>query len=439
MVELTKKQINKLMKGGSIQLSSSHLKGMKEDFVNGLEDKTIKKMVRALKEGRGMRLKLSTKEMDEVGGKLNPTSKKIVKGLKSVGKTIARPAISGLTDALVTGALTMSGNPELAPFVVPMVQAGVDKGLDKAKLGFGVGKDELKKIKSQMINHLKPHLEQKKHILPLVNKIFKHGVDILDMDEIPIKGGKITLKKVGKHIKYGAKEIFKATKPMLKELANQAIEQGLPMLEQGLESYGVDPASSKAIMDSAEKLSRRGVDKYLTSTPKEEANYQSPKQLLNNYSNKTLDTLQNRSSQYIDKYIPPEYAPQMQQQIQDFRNDLQQESNNLYTKKIEGSHRPKKGGYLVRKIYSKDDNIIPVRGGMLQTHMSTLLDYTNPAMTPFIYPPNQPQGVKSGGSFRGYGNPDLFSPYIYPPNQPQGVISGGSFDRLRKKYGGSFM
>ena len=427
MVELTKKQINKLMKGGAIQLSSSHLKGMDEDFLNGLEDKTIKKMVRALKEGRGMRLKLSTREMDDMGGKLSGTNKKIVKGLKSVGKVVARPAIMGLTDALVTGALTMSGNPQLAPFVVPMAQAGVEKGLDKAKLGFGVGKDEIKRIKKQMIEHLKPHLEQKKHILPLVNKIFKHGTDILDMDEIPIKGGKITLKKVGKHTKKVAKEIFKATKPILKELANQAIEQGLPMLEEGLQQAGVDPASSSAIMGSVEKLSRRGVDKYLTSTPQEQALYdkryeamQNPQLTLNNYGNKTLDSLQNRTSQYIEKYVPQEYAPQMQQQLQDYRNTANQQMENITSSNpFNEPVRRRKGGRigLVRKIYSNDD-IIPVRGGMMiQSHMSNLLDYTNPAMRPFIYPPNQPQGFKSGGSFRGYG----------------------SYDRLRSKYGGSFM
>jgi len=404
-----------------------------------------------LKEGRGMRLKLSTREMDDMGGKLSGTNKKIVKGLKSVGKVVARPAIMGLTDALVTGALTMSGNPQLAPFVVPMAQAGVEKGLDKAKLGFGVGKDEIKRIKKQMMDHLKPHLEQKKHILPLVNKIFKHGSDILDLDEIPIKGGKITLKKVGKHTKNVAKEIFKATKPILKELANQAIEQGLPMLEEGLQQAGVDPASSSAIMGSVEKLSRRGVDKYLTSTPQEQALYdkryeaiQNPQLMLNNYANnygnKTLDTLQNRSSQYIEKYVPQEYAPQMQQQIQDYRNTANQQMENILSNPI-SEGRKQRGGRigLIRKIYSNDD-IIPVRGGMmLQGHMGTLLDYTNPAMRPFIYPPNQPQGFKSGGSFRGYGNPMIYSPYINPPNQPQGFISGGSIDRLRRKYGGSFM
>ena len=452
MVDLTKKQINKLMKGGAIQLSSSHLKGMDNDFLHGLEDKTIKKMVRALKEGRGMRLKLSTKEMDDLGGKLG-VGKQIVKGLKSVGKVVARPAIYGLADAAITGALTMSGNPQLAPFVAPMVNAGIDRALDKAKLGFGVGKDELKRIKKQMIDHLKPHLEQKKHILPLVNKIFKHGSHILDMDEIPIKGGKITLKKVGKHAKTAAKVIFKATKPILKELANTAIEQGLPMLEEGLQSYGVDPASSSAIMDSVEKLSRRGVDKYLTSTPQEQALYdkryeamQNPQMALTNYAsnygNKSLDTLQNRTSQYIDKYVPQEYAPQMQQQLQDYRNTANQQMENLYSYSPPVSEgRKEKGGRLglIRKIYSNDD-IIPVRGGMmLQRHMGNLLDYTNPAMRPFIYPPNQPQGFKSGGSFRGYGNPMIYSPYVYPPNQPQGVISGGSFDRIRRKYGGSFM
>jgi len=416
MVELTKKQVNRLMKGGSVQLSTDHLKNFKEDVLEKLEPKTIKKMVRALKEGRGMRLKLSTREMDDVGGKLSGTNKKIVKGLKSVGKTVARPAIMGLTDALVTGALTMSGNPQLAPFVVPMAQAGIEKGLDKAKLGFGVGKDELKRIKKQMMDHLKPHMEVKKHVLPLVNKIFKHGTDILDMDEIPIKGGKITLKKVGKHAKVAAKEIFKATKPILKQLAEQAIEQGLPMLEEGLQQAGVDPASSSAIMGSVEKLSKRGVDKYLTSTPKEQATYdrryaqlqqlqQNPEQTMNQYSDRMLQTLGNRSSEIVQKYVP------QIEQAKDIAQIVEQ-----YSPPVEGKRRG--GQMIVRRFYSSDDAVIPVMsGGRLQTHMGSLLEYDNPSMRPFHTPPNLPQG-QIGGSFRGYGS---------------------QYDRIRRKYGGSFM
>jgi hypothetical protein len=427
MVELTRKQINKLMKGGAIQLSTANLKDFKEDVLQKLEPKTIKKMVRALKEGRGMRLKLSTREMDDVGGKLSGTNKKIVKGLKSVGKTIARPAIMGLTDAVVTGALSMSGNPQLAPFVVPMVQAGVDKGLDKAKLGFGVGKDELKRIKKQMMDHLKPHMENKKHVLPLVNKIFKQGVDIMDMDEIPIKGGKIKMKQVGKVVKKGAKEIFKATKPILKQLAQQAIEQGLPMLEEGLQQAGVDPASSAAIMQSVEKLSNRGVDKYLTSTPKEQATYdrryaqlqqlqQNPEQAMSNYSDKMLETLGNRSSQIVQKYVP---------QIEQVR-DIAQQMKTVPTEDLTDSifvKTPRKGGRvgMVRHIYSSDDSIIPVVGGRLETHMGTLLEYDHPAMKPTKIYYNQ-----HGGSFRGYGS-SSFRGY------------GTPYDRIRRKYGGSFM
>lgn len=428
MVELTKKQVNKLMKGGSVQLSTDHLKNFKEDVLQKLEPKTIKKMVRALKEGRGMRLKLSTREMDDVGGKLSGTNKKIVKGLKSVGKVVARPAIMGLTDAAITGALTMSGNPQLAPFVVPMVQSGVDKGLDKAKLGFGVGKDELKRIKKQMMDHLKPHMENKKHVLPLVNKIFKQGVDILDMDEIPIKGGKITLKKVGKHAKVAAKEIFKATKPILKQLAEQAIEQGLPMLEEGLQQAGVDPASSAAIMQSVEKLSNRGVDKYLTSTPKEQATYdrryaqlqQNPEQTMNQYSDRMLQTLGNKSSEIVQKYVPQiEQAKEMIEQAKQMVPPVEQYSPEVEARIIGKKLKGHKGGQMiVRRFYSSDDSVIPVMGGRLQTHMGSLLEYDNPAMRPTHLQPNLPQGQISGGSFRGYGTP---------------------YDRIRRKYGGSFM
>lgn len=477
MVELTKKQINKLMKGGAIQLSPSHLKGMNEDFLEGLHDKTIKKMVRALKEGRGMRLKLNHEEMEKVGGKLNigkafknlghtvekgfhktftpEVGNQIVKGLQQTGKVVGRPLINGVVDAGVLALTTMAGNPELAPVLTPMVNAGVNRALDRAHLGFGVGKEELKQIKSAMMKHLKPHLEVPKHILPLVNKVFKHGEHILDLDEIPIKGGKINLKHIGKKIKEGAKHIYHHAKPVLKHFGEQAIEMAKPMLSEAMASYGVDPMTSELLINSGEQLAKRGLDKYVTKeksqTPEYALEHHGNKTInsLQNKANKTLDSLQNRSSEYINKYVPEEYRPQFQEQIQDMRNQANEQVQDMRDQadqQIQESAsylRRHRGGRIgmIRKVYSYDD-IIPVRGGALQKHMGTLLDYTNPAMRPFIYPPNQPQGFKSGGSFRGYGNPMLYSPMVYPPNQPQGVVSGGSFTgygRIRSKYGGSFM
>ena len=100
------------------------------------------------------------------------------------------------------------------------------------------------------------------------------------------------------------------------------------------------------------------------------------------------------------------------------------------------------GGRLgnIKHLYLSNGTM-PVIGGAIQSRMGNLLDYTNPAMNPFIYPPNTPQGFKSGGSFLGSGNPQLYSALVYPPNQPQGFVSGGSFrgyGRIKNKYGGSF-
>ena len=461
MVELSRKQVNTLMKGGAIQLNTTHLKSMPEDVLNGLHEKTIKKMVRALKEGRGMRLKLSEEERENVGGKLHigkafkkigndikhgfnktftpEVGNQIVKGLKQTGKIVARPAINGIVDAGVLGLTTMMGNPELAPMITPMVNSAVNKGLDKAHLGFGVGKVELKKIKSAMVQHLKPHLEVKKHILPLVNKVFKHGDHLLDMDEIPIKGGKIKLKHIGRHIIKGAKQIFNTAKPVLKHFGEQAIEMAKPMVSEALAQYGIDPSVSNMLIESGEKLAHRGLDKYLT---KEQS--QTPEHALQHHAKKTLDTLQNRGSEYINKYVPQEY----QQQAHDYMGQMRDQAEaynqdaQAYLSHQTARHR---GGRLgnVRSIYLNDQRSpIVSSGGTLERHMGTLLDYTNPAMRPFTYPANVPQGFKSGGSFRGYGNPMIYSPYVYPPNQPQGFVSGGSFrgyGRIREKYGGSFI
>lgn len=466
-MDLTKKQQNKLMKGGAVQLSHSTLKTMNPEHLEHLEDKTVKKMVRALKEGRGIRLKLSEKEKESLGGKLdigkafrkafdpkkngvakafdpkqNGVAKafnktftpelgnQIVGGLKEVGQTlkpIARPLINGLVDVGVGGLTTLAGNPELAPLLAPVANYGVNKALDKANLGFGVGKEELKKIKSMMVQHLKPHLEQKKHILPLVNKVFKHGDAILDMDEIPIKGGKISLKHIGREIIKGAKKIFHHAKPVIKHFGEKAIEHLKPLAKEAIsgvaQSYGIDPTladvGTSMLVDYGEKKAHRGLDKYLTK----EAS-QTPEYALHHHGNKILDTLQNRGSDYINEYVPEMYRDSANQILTEHVGHHRQtleESNPFGGMGTRGLYGGRVG--LVRRVYTDDEKYpVVVSGGfLLQNHMGTLLDYTNPAMRPYIYPPNTPQGVKSGGSFTGYG----------------GSFRG--YGAIRQKYGGSFI
>jgi hypothetical protein len=116
---------------------------MHPEVLSSMSEPLIKKISRAVREGRGARVQLHDREREVLGGKID--WKKLGQQAKSVSKMLARPAISGATSALTTAGLTALGQPELAPLVAPMASYAVNKALDKAHLGFGT-KSKLKKF-----------------------------------------------------------------------------------------------------------------------------------------------------------------------------------------------------------------------------------------------------------------------------------------------------
>jgi hypothetical protein len=374
------------------------------------------------------------------GGEAENFGKQVLNVVKPLAP-LARPAIKGLATAGVTALSTLAGNPELAPFISPLVNRGIDAGLDKAKIGigmkedmkakmarlramrkgvkgavkgaikdvsdmvdggamrsnqsteggsfsgYGVSKKILSGLKKEMKSLLAPHVEKAKHALQLTNKVFKDGEHILDLPEVKVSGGKISLKKIGHAIKKGAKELWRRAKPVVKHFGKEAIAYAKPLVSEAIkgvaESYGIDPTltdvATNMVLDRGEALANRGLDKYVT---KQDA--QTPEYALNklqgdaqHYAIGKLDKGRQKGHEAISKYVPPELQDLARAKLEAVAEKGKQTmEGDLFG----GSFR----GYGIR-----DD-------------MGMLLNQYHPATTPFSQSNMValPQGQISGGMVR---------------------------------------
>lgn len=369
------------MLGKPTQLSHSALtSGSPNTQIHGLGMKQHAKMMRAIREKRGIRLQLSPEERKSLeyageGGSFSlgslghsitsgvnkavratsravkavkPTLSKAVKAVKPLGIPLAK----GVADVGVTAGLTALGAPELAPIGSVLTNYAIDKATKGGRLARATsiarrvkysqrgrkmyyGGLGLKEAKAQMVSLFKPHFENAKHATQLVNKVFRDGIHTLDLPEVTISGGKFSLKRLVRRVKHHARKIlFHKVAPVIKHAGQEFIKQSAPVLEEGLKSigqqYGLDPQltdiGSKIVTQHAENLANRGLDKYITK----------------------------RESQTPEQFHD-EFIQYLQHQY---------------------------GGSGIS---------------------GNLMFIGHPAMYPFIAPPFLPQGQISGGSFRGYG------------------------------------
>jgi hypothetical protein len=155
-----------------------------------------------------------------------------------------------------------------------------------------------------------------------------------------------------------------------------------------------------------EKMAKEQLNKHTTHHAS-----QSPEAFYGTVHKDAMETLQNKSS-----HLSPSLTEKSSHLSGDYHH-LQPStaSHSSLNPTMEGVDSLT--GYGLKRIYNTPYGSSPViygGGHELETHMGSLLNYTNPAMTPFIPPANLPQGQISGGSFRAYGS-------------------------IRQKYGGSFM
>ena len=442
MVKNDNSWYNKLLSGKAANISPYNLELIKTeltDIYDALTSEQIKKVNKCIKHKKGCRLQLSSHQ----GGKIN--WHKIGDTLKRGAMAIARPLIHGT----VAGLASMAG-PE-GSFASPLINYGIDRGLDKANLGFGskknivfhnesdnesesdeeqeggnlknflkhkiwdkipkvyhkpledlgkaaiknagfgVSKGDLLKVKNTMKQYLNNHLPTHESA-KVANDIFKYGHHILDHH---MYGGKLS-----DYVKHGVKTIFNYAKPVLKYAGEHAIktasQYARPMLEKGFEgvatSLGVDPSIAKLgadmVINSGSELAHKMLSKHTTHHAS-----QTPQHVANQIHSDVLAHLQNHTM-----------APSS----------------------VDGFHHRQHllNGAGLKKHLFLNHMKEPIIYG-LGLNQGTMINPTNPATQPYIQPPNLPQGLISGGSFGGYIN-------------HQRLKSGGSFIGYGKKYGGTF-
>lgn len=461
---ITQSQLNNLAKGRPIQVKYAGLTSENPNTsISGLGQSHIKKIRRAINEKRGVRLTLDPSEISSIetslnGGKLNigkaikhafrkgGEAEKFGKNVLKEVKPLARPALKGLATAGITALTTLSGNPELAPFITPMVNRGIDYGLDKAKVGigikedmkakmarlrsmrkgvkgavssavskvsdmveggamrsnmsteggsftgYGVSKKMLSGLKKEMTQILQPHVEKAKHAMQLTNKVFKHGADILDLPEVKVSGGKINMKKIGHTIKKGAKEVWHRAKPVVKHFGQEAIAYAKPLVSEALkgvaESYGIDPTladiATEMVVEKGEKLANRGLDKYVTKQDAQTPEY-------------ALQKLQGDAQHYASKQVEKGLEKGRQKGHEAISKYVPTELQDMARAKLEEVHEKTKSGYETADLFGGS-----FRGYGIRDDMGTLLNQYHPATTPFVQSNMValPQGQISGGMIR---------------------------------------
>jgi phage shock protein PspC (stress-responsive transcriptional regulator) len=516
---VSQKQLNDIAKGKPVQMSYASLSSSSPNMtIHGLGMPTLSKIRRAIKEQRGARLKLTPEQiasikttlkggnfLDDLKNTFDPKKNGVAAAFapdgaaERFGKSLARPAIKG-TANIATGALLSAlGNPELAPFAAPFVSMAIDKGLDKANLGFGVKKGSaemkakmaklramrskggelggvsegygiaedvvkaftkgkgvlggkkgmrgcgtpildqqfsineardalgkmfgfgvppkmVKELKSQMTDLFSGHMTAPK-AKSLAAKVFKHGVDILNLPSIKMAGGAFGLSSLTDAIKSGARQLFELAKPVVKLAGQTGISYVKPLATEALKgiasSYGIDPAIASLAAnigsETGSQLANAGLNQITKKAP------QQPKMTINK-----LDGSAQHSAE-------PKAAP-------------------AKGKTSRSSVRTSKGGSILDQQFSLNqakDTLRDIFGGEIRTDMGHLLNMAHPSATPFSPPANLPQGKISGGSFRGYGTPILDQKFSV--NEAKQFLTkdvkklfGGAMRSNQSSEGGSF-
>lgn len=356
-----------------------------------------------------------------------------------VGKKIASTLVDVGADVLLpagTSALSMAlGDPTgLSGAVVGKV-AGDQIQKQAEMRGYGLKGKALTSQKNKMTEHFKMMGASPKHAKALTNKVFREGEAVLDMDEVAITGGKISLKKVKKDLIKDAKQIWREARPILKYAGETAMSMAEPLVESGLKtvamSYGVDPATadvaSKVFTISAKDKTQKGlnrVSKRKSKSPQEYVDEAS--KVVQDKSQKYIEKAERKGRKVIEKSDMTEEAKQMalgelEKKVQEAKDvvDLNVEKAESQVQKVLSKKKPLQstqqdmtGGM---GLYSRDD-------------MSTLLSPDSVAKQPFIPRPNVPQGQIWGG---GLGAGSLY----------MDAQLGGSFRDLSGRgcsCGGSF-
>ena len=430
---------------------------MSDSRSNKEKNKDAKSMQKMVKKafGKGVRKNVNL-AIGEVGKTAKQVGKKIKKGFNKeivesgIGKEIAKELIDVGADVVLPAGLTALsmalGDPSGLSGAVSGKVVGdqIQKQAEKKGYGYGVSRKKLTELKDQMTSLLEQMLlseeindknvreyakglitqaelrmKLQKKARELTNKIFKMGESILDKQDVKMRGGKISLKKVKKDLVSSAKKIWREAKPILKSVGETALAYGEPLIEEGLKSvamsYGV-PAetadlSSKIFTGSVKAKAQEKLNKLSKTSQSPEEALDKVSALVQKRADKYIAEAERRGMEQINRM-----PISMQEGAREMLLSNTQHAKNVLDSNVEvvetklqdalpSKFAAKKiGGRLIHLKnglkFNPTDKLIKTygMGCACQENMGTLLQ--DDLKQDFIPQANLPQGLISGGSFR---------------------------------------
>lgn len=335
-----------------------------------------------------------------------------------VGKAIAKELIDVGADVLIpagtTGLSMMLGDPTGVSGAVVGKVIGDQIQREAEKGGYGLKGKALTAQKNKMSDFfVKMGGLMPRHAKALTNKVFREGEKVLDMMEVPISGGKISLKGVRKDLIKGAKEIWREARPVLKYAGETALTMAEPLVESGIRtvamSYGADPEtadmSAKIFTSTAKEKAQQGLNRLSKKKSKSPQEYiDRASAIVQDKSQKYIEQAEKKGLNQIAKSGMSEEAKQLA--MDKLREKTQQAQNvvDLNVEKVESQIQEAVSGRRRRGIQDTQQDMTGGMGLYSRNDMGTLLSPDSVAKTPFYVRPNIEQGQISGisgGSFYG--------------------------------------
>jgi hypothetical protein len=231
---------------------------------------------------------------------------------------------------------------------------------------------------------------------------------VLDMPEVKITGGKLSLSKIRKNVLSEGKKIWNEAKPVLKFAGETALNMAEPLVEAGLKqaaiSYGMPPEeadmTAKIFTATGRSYAEKGLNKLSKKQSKNPQEYvDRASEIVQNRSAKLIDRAEKEGLSSISKSSMSDEAKQLamdklMEKSQGARNvvDLNVEKVESQIQQAVSSGRKRRAS-----MQSEQDST----GGMglySRNDMSTLLSPDSVAKTPFYVRPNIQQGQITGVS-----------------------------------------
>jgi hypothetical protein len=332
-----------------------------------------------------------------------------------IGKEIAKELIDVGADVLLPSATTglsmMLGDPTgvsgavVGKVLGDQIQREAEKGGYGLK-DYGFKGKKLKAQKDKMTELFSGMGLNVKHAKALTNKVFKHGSGVLDMPEVKITGGKLTLSKIKKSVLSEGKKIWNEARPVLKFAGETALNMAEPLVEAGIKqaaiSYGMEPeqadVTAKIFTATGRSYAEKGLNRLSKKQSKNPQEYvDRASAIVQDRSAKLIDRAEKEGLSSISKSAMSDEAKQLamdklMEKSQGARNVV-----DLNVEKVESQiQQALSSGRRRRASMQSEQDSTGGMGLYSRNDMSTLLSPDSVAKQSFYVRPNIQQGQITG-------------------------------------------